>query len=869
VVALPYLRNPYFADDKLLSFFDIINDKRATRSRNDKKGKMSLLSTTHIITAVVSALMIASIILMPMLTIAAYAQRNTTTPLTETNALIVMVNIQRIQAQLLLTENSLANGDRDMAFAHAYIPHSTTFPTIKSQLRQVDETSAGQIESMLTDLPLTIKSGASLDKVRQDIAKIKSVLDYALGLAVGSRLQTDNGIVAQSITYLLQDAAQSYQLSNAGQPEKGFSKVDYENAIGLVQTAESNYAKIAGSLDNNGRGEIDSFFPELNKAIEGHSNYETGVSRWIDGIQRSLSASTSPSSSSSGGGGVVSSSQANGSGYAQYFSTIRTLLKDVIVQTKNGNYEKAGQEAVTAYLDNYEYLEPPIQKHDSSLFVDKEMRDVLRQMLREKRPAAEIETFINDKIFVKLDQSEAVLKNDPLYNHQQQQQSPSLTNGSNPQVNIAQLKAGFGTYTGEKKQIGQANDSAKTIVRGNIDQIRLKLDNMLTLYSQGNYDGSQLAARSAYLDSYESIEIPLRPINPDFTLDMEIKFGELRNLIQAKSQFEKVEAKVSEIKAGLDESERLVSGTGVIAPTIAFSTSFSIIFREGLESALIIGAILTYLAASRNEKYNKHVYYGIVIAIAATAATWFAAQFIIEISGASRDLIEAIAGISATAVLFWVSFWILNKVETKRWIEFVKAKVWKATTTGSVMVFAMLSFFTVYREGFETVLFYQAMLSFAKYMEWYVVLGLVAGMAVILGIVFIIRKMGKKLPLRVLFALTMAVGAYMSIAFIGNAVREFQDVGYISTTHMIGIIPRLDINLASMTGIHPTLETVIAQLILLSVYVVGSLYILIIRPRRVKEIESARKSRADLDMIKDKKGGGIGSGENTTDDHRY
>ena len=107
---------------------------------------------------------------------------------------------------------------------------------------------------------------------------------------------------------------------------------------------------------------------------------------------------------------------------------------------------------------------------------------------------------------------------------------------------------------------------------------------------------------------------------------------------------------------------------------------------------------LAYLDASRNARYKKHVYLGIVIAIIATVITWYVAQFIIGISGASRELIEAIAGISAVAVLFWVSFWILNKVETKKWIEFVKAKVWLATTTGSVMVFAMLSFFTVYRE---------------------------------------------------------------------------------------------------------------------------------------------------------------------------
>ncbi|HEX6029539.1 MAG TPA: FTR1 family protein, partial [Nitrososphaeraceae archaeon] len=362
------------------------------------------------------------------------------------------------------------------------------------------------------------------------------------------------------------------------------------------------------------------------------------------------------------------------------------------------------------------------------------------------------------------------------------------------------------------------------------------------------YNEALLTSRSAYLDSYENIEIPLRPIDPDFTLEMEIKFAELRNLIQSQSQYEEILKKTAEIKNGLDESERLVSGTGIIAPTIAFSTSFSIIFREGLESALIIGTILTYIEASRNQRFKKHIYYGIIIAVGATAVTWFIAEYIIEISGASRELIEAIAGISAVAVLFWVSFWVLNKIETKKWIEFVKAKVWKATTTGSIMVFVMLSFFTVYREGFETVLFYQAMLSFAKYMEWYVLAGLIIGLAIIIGIVFLIRKLGKKLPLRVLFGLTMGIGAYMSIAFMGNAIREFQEVGYISTTHLIGVIPRLDINLATMTGIHPTLETILAQIILLSVYVVGSLYILIIQPRMKKAIEASRKSMADLEQ---------------------
>ena len=91
----------------------------------------------------------------------------------------------------------------------------------------------------------------------------------------------------------------------------------------------------------------------------------------------------------------------------------------------------------------------------------------------------------------------------------------------------------------------------------------------------------------------------------------------------------------------------------------------------------------------------------------------------------------------------------------------------------------------------------------------------------------------------------MGVGAFMSITFMGNAMREFQELGYVPTTHLFGIIPRLDINIATMTGIHPTLETVLAQVILLSVYLIGSLYILVIQPRKQKIIAASRKSMRD------------------------
>jgi high-affinity iron transporter len=689
----------------------------------------------------------------------------------------------------------------------------------------------------------------SEEKTRQTIGQIRGLLDEISQQSVGPEFLSDKGMVSQVAVFLLRDAVQSYTtISNASDgsgSENLQQDIDYENAAGLVQISHQNYQKTLSPLieDSRRKTEIESFFNELESSLAQKMDNES-ILRLTTAIERDLAEELS-----------VSEGSESTSEHQQYLATIRTLLSNVTSEVNNGNYEQADQYAVSAYLDNYEYLEAPIEKHDPDLMVtiEEEMREELRRMIEARESVESIEAFVNG-ILVKLDRAEELLKNDASFD---QGSAPTPTS-SGLFADIEGLKAGFGTYSGERRDIGEAEDPAKAAVRSNIDRIRMQLDETLRLHKEGNYDGALLTSRSAYLDSYESVEIPLRPIDPDFTLEMEIKFAELRNLIQAHAPYEQVESKVVEIRRGLDESERLVSGTGILAPTIAFSTSFSIIFREGLESALIIGAILTYLEASRNNRFNKHVYYGIVIAIGATAVTWFIAEFIIDISGASRELIEAIAGVSAVAVLFWVSFWVLNKIETKRWIEFVKAKVWKATTTGSIVVFVLLSFFTVYREGFETVLFYQAMLSFAKYMEWYVVAGLVIGLAVIVGTAIVVRKLGRRLPLKVLFALTMGIGAYMSIAFMGNAIREFQELGYISTTHLIGIVPRLDINLAAMTGIHPTVETIVAQIILLAVYVAGSLYILIILPRRQRLIESARKSREDL--IRQDKGTEEGKG---------
>ena len=756
--------------------------------------------------------------------------------LSSSDLVLVTVNLQRILEQMNLVQTSLTNEDNTRAFEHAYISHSIIFPSIKDKLKEIDQNSTDRLESLLIDLPIMVRSSSQMSEIGTNIIQIKDILNGINSAILNPNSSGYNSTISSTIIVLLNDTSKFYQLSDFGNSKNPSSLVDYENAIGTADISHMLYKNISKVFDDSKQKELESFFDDLKNSLLSKSDIQS-ITVLIKALQTNLAENESDT-------------QSNDS-LRPYFANIKNLLSDIDVAIRNdSDYSSAEKYATTAYLDNFEYLEAPLEKVDPILMKNLElmMREQLRELLKNSQQSEAIVLLNN--ITTNLSKAANLLN----INYENVQTSAtagySVPLRENTQLNnlsdITELSKGFGTYSGIKKGLGDSNDSEKTGVRIDIDSIRIKLVELLQKYKEGENDEAFMAARSAYLDSYERIEVPLRPINPDYTLDMEIKFAELRNLIQQHQPYPRVEAKVVEIRSGLDESERLVTGTGTLAPSLAFSTSFSIIFREGLESALIIGAILTYLEASRNSHYKKHVYLGIVIAIIATVITWFIAQFVIDITGASKDLIEAIAGISAVAVLFWVSFWILNKVETKKWIEFVKAKVWQATTTGSVMVFAMLSFFTVYREGFETVLFYQAMFSFAKNMEIFVFLGLVLGLAVIISVVFIIRRLGKKLPLRVLFGLTMAIGAYMSIAFIGNAIREFQEIGYISTTHLFGIIPRLEINLATMTGIHPTLETTIAQILLLSVYLVGCLYILIMQPRRKKLAETSRKSMANL-----------------------
>ena len=655
------------------------------------------------------------------------------------------------KAGLDVGKSFLQDGDMDSA-RYAVEFASASFAFGLQDLRDHDPKLTGQIHLDLLDLSLSLADGAQPEAV-QSIDSLLSMIDRYDIQEDGSDAVIVAALTAADEQYIIAYAEGSAPAHEITMTLLGESKRMFE------QTADLNIM-----LDL----EIQSFFDDLERSVENQDSFLT-VGNLVSAIQRDLL-------------GMETLTHDEGTLY----DNIRDLYAQLLVAIDSEDYVTAEELAIEAYLENFEYLEPTLEMADAEFMyaLEIDMREDLRDMIKERQDPQQIRNFLEESILPDLDAGEA--------------KAMAFLESSADGTAFA--------FQRDLRERGDSTEEQQAEVRAEIDFIRATLQEMLAHYENSDYDSAYAAARVAYLDSYEYVEIPLRPIAPDFTLEVEYQFAELRNLIKAHADYGEVREVVVAIERNLDESERLVTGSGEIAPMIAFTASFAIIFREGLEAVLILGAILMYLEASRNSRLKPYVYYGIVAAVAATGITWMVASYLIEISGADRELIEAIAALSATAVLFYVSFWILSKIEHKKWMEFVKAKVWQATTTGSTMVFVMLAFFTVYREGFETVLFYQAMFGFAKYLEVYVGLGFVIGLASLFAIYFVMRRMGRRLPLRVLFGLTMGIGAYLSIAFLGNAIRELQVLDIVPYTSMLGTIPRLDINMATMTGIYPRLR---------------------------------------------------------------
>lgn len=367
------------------------------------------------------------------------------------------------------------------------------------------------------------------------------------------------------------------------------------------------------------------------------------------------------------------------------------------------------------------------------------------------------------------------------------------------------------------------------------------LKDSLKLYQSGNTQGSYEKALDAYLLGFEQVEPDLFVRDREFTAEMEANFGDYRNAIKSQKTIDEVSSIHNNIQANL------VSATGILESKsssnfISFLNSFAIMLREGLEAILIIAAIIAFLNASGSRKSVKYIHYGWIAAIGAGILTWFLAKTVISISGAQREIIEGITALTAAAVLFYVSYWLITKIEVKKWKEYIQGKVENAVSRNSVIALVSVSFFAVYREAFETVLFYQALWYQAENAHSAVIWGFVAGVAVLVVLFFVIFKMALIIPIKYFFTFTSIFMYFLAFILLGKGIKEFQEAGVINTTP-VEFLPYIDV-----IGFYPTMETAVPQGILVLAFAFAVFWLSYIKREREKKELAVTVSQISDDM---------------------
>jgi high-affinity iron transporter len=358
-------------------------------------------------------------------------------------------------------------------------------------------------------------------------------------------------------------------------------------------------------------------------------------------------------------------------------------------------------------------------------------------------------------------------------------------------------------------------------------EVRSRIDSSVALAAAGQLDDAEARALDAYI-SFEQVERTVRAKDPGLAADLEAAFADLRARAGAGG------SDVASVKAALDT--RLERAEQVFAdrssPTALFTQSFLLMLREGLEAILVVGALLTFLTRAGAGHRRKEIHWGVLAAIGASILTAIGLETIFRLSPSHQEALEGGTMLVAVAVLFYVSYWLLSKMEVTKWTSFVKSRVQSAVTSGSALALASAAFLAVYREGFETILFYKALFASGGIGDAApLALGIVAGIAALIGVYIAINRFGIRLPLKPFFGATSVFLYVMAFIFAGKGIAELQAGRVLPITYVPGA-PHF-----SPLGMYPTVETMIAQGTLLGLALVALCWIFLVVPARERRTQ--------------------------------
>lgn len=343
---------------------------------------------------------------------------------------------------------------------------------------------------------------------------------------------------------------------------------------------------------------------------------------------------------------------------------------------------------------------------------------------------------------------------------------------------------------------------------------RMKIEETAFAYANGNQDGARRLAIAAYLEGVELVESALNNVDAALRMEIEHEMMALRTAIADGLSAEAVTAQTTKITILLDRATDRLSGS-TLSPNTAFVSSLLILFREGLESILIISTIVAFVVRTGRRDALPYIHYGWIGAVVLGALTWSLARYMLSISGANREVTEGLTALLAAAMLLYVGWWLHSRSNAQAWTRYVREQLNSALATRTLWTMAGLSFLVVYRELFEMILFYETLWSQAGAVGHSAVIwGIATASALLVLIGGMILRYSVRLPIGPFFTVASTLLAVMAVIFVGNGIAALQAAGVLDVTNVrFFSLPLL--------GIHPTIQSLVPQALILALIVGG------------------------------------------------
>jgi len=358
-----------------------------------------------------------------------------------------------------------------------------------------------------------------------------------------------------------------------------------------------------------------------------------------------------------------------------------------------------------------------------------------------------------------------------------------------------------------------------------IDRTRLLLRRALTSYESGRHDEADRQVLDAYLQGFEPLEPRLRARDAAGTAAVESGFHALRAAMSRGEDAPRVRVR------GEALDRRIVEVGDGRQPALPFAASLLIFLREGIEAALLVAALLAGLRRLGRPDAVRYVHAGWLLALPAGVATWWMLDRAIALGSERRELMEALVGLVAAAVLFSVSFWMISKVEARHWMGYLQEQLKAGLSKGSLVALSGLAFLAVYREAAETILFVQALLLESEAHKDEVFWGAVVGLALVAACALLLNRAVRRLPLGPFFAVSSLLLCALAVSFAGSGLYELVAAGYLRPRPVsFPEVPWL--------GIHPDLTVLGVQFAIVLVIAGAGLLTLLKRPLPADRVPS-------------------------------